>query len=250
MKLVVWNVRGASKNDFIPYAWDIISNHKPSIFIILETKNNEDRANMVAKSLGFDKFIVVPAEGRRGGIWMFYNPNIVSLITHTEKTPSYFHALFKLNPNQPEVLITGIYAPSTSSKRHELWRELRNSLPPPSTPWLVLGDLNEVTNQTEKSGGRAFSGSQCADLHLLADAASLVDLGYHGNPYTWTNAHEGMDLIRERLDRALANPPWLNTFPNTQVLHLPKAYSDHCPVLVSVFNDKLPGPFPFRCKEI
>ncbi|XP_021861101.2 uncharacterized protein [Spinacia oleracea] len=215
MKLVVWNVRGASKNDFIPYSWDIISNHKPSIFIILESKNDEDRAQSVAKFLGFDKVIVVPAEGRRGGVWMFYNPNIVSLITHHEKTPSYFHALFKLNPNQPEVLIAGIYAPSTSTKRHELWHELQASLPPPSTPWLVLGDLNEVTNQAEKSGGRAFRSSQCSQLHLLADAASLVDLGYNGNPFTWSNAREGLELIRERLDKALSNPSWLNTYPNT-----------------------------------
>lgn len=130
MNLVIWNVRGDSKNDFIPYAWDIISNHKPSIFIILETKNNEDRANAVGKYLGFDKCLVVPADGRRGGVWCFYNPDVVSLILHTEKTPNYFHALFKLNPSQPEILITGVYAPSTSSKRHELWNELKSSLPP------------------------------------------------------------------------------------------------------------------------
>lgn len=92
-----------------------------------------------------------------------------------------------------------------------------------------------------------FVGSQCADLNVLADAAFLVDLGFQGNPFTKINAREGMGII---LDKALANPSWLNTYPNTQVLHLPKTYSDHCPLLINVFSDKLFGPFPFCCKEL
>lgn len=84
---------------------------------------------------------------------------------------------------------------------------------------------------------------------MVADTIALVDVGFQGSPYTWTNAIDGIDLIKERLDRALANPSKLNTYPNTQVLHLPRTYSDHCPLLISLFNDKLPSPFPFRCKE-
>uniref|UniRef100_A0A803N1W5 Uncharacterized protein n=1 Tax=Chenopodium quinoa TaxID=63459 RepID=A0A803N1W5_CHEQI len=114
MKIVMWNVRGATRNEFIPPAWDVIMTHKPSVFILLETKSDGCRAAEVSKLLGFD------------------------------------HSKF-INPNG-----------------------------------------------------------------LRADAACLVDLGFSGNPFTWHNAREGDDLIRERLDRALGNPSWLNTYPNSQ----------------------------------
>uniref|UniRef100_A0A803LFT2 RNase H type-1 domain-containing protein n=1 Tax=Chenopodium quinoa TaxID=63459 RepID=A0A803LFT2_CHEQI len=95
---------------------------------------------------------------------------------------------------------------------------MRDDLPPDDTPWLVLGDLNEVMFPNEKMGGCSFCQSQANDLRMLVDAACLVDLGFNGNPYTWHNAREGCANIRERLDRALANPIWLNTFLNTQAL--------------------------------
>lgn len=177
--------------------------------------------------MGFDEVLMVQPEGRRGGIWAFYNPNMASLIVHNEKTPHYSHALLKINPNLSEVLITGVYAPSTSAKRHELWPEIKSSLPPSDTPWLVLGDLNVVTTQIEKLGGGRFNSNQWEDMKMLGDTATLVDMGFQGNPYTWSNSREGFGLIRERLDHALANPTWMNTFPNTQVLHLPKTYSGH-----------------------
>ncbi|XP_021770376.1 uncharacterized protein LOC110734517 isoform X2 [Chenopodium quinoa] len=104
---------------------------------------------------------------------------------------------------------------------------MRDDLPPDDTPWLVLGDLNEVMFPNEKMGGCSFCQSQANDLRMLVDAACLVDLGFNGNPYTWHNAREGCANIRERLDRALANPIWLNTFLNTQhaeLGHLPKGY--------------------------
>ncbi|XP_021765748.1 uncharacterized protein LOC110730268 isoform X1 [Chenopodium quinoa] len=216
MKVVLWNVRGATRNDFIPHAWDIIATHKPSIFIILEAKSNGVRALEVSRMLGFDGLRFIEPNGSRGGIWLMFNAG-VELILYNPKSINFFHALFKFKPHNTEVLLTGIHAPSNPSERHRMWNNLKNDLPPDDTPWLVLGDLNEVTSPTEKMGGRNFRMSQCQDLNMLADAACLVDLGFNGNPYTWHNAREGAAIIRERLDRAMANPSWLNNFPNTQV---------------------------------
>lgn len=62
-----------------------------------------------------------------------------------------------------------------------------------------------------------------------------MDMGFSGNQFTWTNAREDMALIQERLDRTLFNASWLETLPQTQVTHLPRSYSNHCP----------PSYFPF-----
>lgn len=82
------------------------------------------------------------------------------------------------------------------------------------------------------------------------DAAGLVDIGYSGCPFTWTNARDDLDMIKERLDRALVNARLLETFPHTKVLHLPRTHSDHSPLIISLYDDVMQGPFPFRCKEV
>lgn len=81
-----------------------------------------------------------------------------------------------------------MHAPSSPGPRHQFWREVKDNLPLPDTPWLVVGDMNEVTSQAEKMGGRPFRAGQCQDLNNFTDAAGLVDVGYNGCPYTWTNS--------------------------------------------------------------
>nr|XP_021842389.1 uncharacterized protein LOC110782531 [Spinacia oleracea] len=248
MKVCVWNVRGASRDGFIPTAWNIIESQHPSIFILLETKSDDYRAKEVMMQLHFTQFKVISPTDKRGGIWLFWK-NSIDLVLFSEDV-NQFHVLFHFENVRPEVLITGLHAPSVPGPRHALWRNMADNLPPPDTPWLMVGDMNEVTSQSEKMGGRPFRSGKCKDLRNFMDAAGLVDLGYHGNPYTWTNARDGAGLIRERLDRALANSPWLDIFPHTQVHHLPRTHSDHCPIIVSLHHDVVEGPFPFRCKEV
>jgi hypothetical protein len=33
----------------------------------------------------------------------------------------------------------------------------------------------------------------------------MIDLGFGGNPFTWSNHKQGYSLIKERLDRSIAN---------------------------------------------
>lgn len=122
-------------------------------------------------------------------------------------------------------------------------------MPPSYTPWMVVGDLNEVTNQGEKSGGCSFHSSQYACPLNFMDLAGISDLGFNGNPYIWTNAGEGVELIQERLDRALASSRWLDILSQTQVTHLPFTHSDHFPLLMSLHDNNSGGPYPFRGKE-
>lgn len=67
-----------------------------------------------------------------------------------------------------------------------------------------------------------------------------------GSFFTWLNNREGGNFIRERLDRAISNCSWKNSFPNGHCKVLQAIGSDHCPLLVRKdSNDKL-APFLFR----
>ncbi|XP_056687673.1 uncharacterized protein [Spinacia oleracea] len=248
MKICVWNVRGATRDGFLPHAWEIIDSQHPAILVLLETKCGEDRAKEVMQQLRFDAFKAIPSTGKRGGIWIFWK-KVVDLVMYTAEV-NQFHALFHFQNVSSEVLVTGMHASTLPRIRHENWRNLQDNLPPSQTPWMVMGDFNEVISQADKMGGRAFRPSQCQDLQSFINAAGLVDVGFNGNPYTWTNSRDGADMIKERLDRALFNASWLEQFPHTKVSHLPRTYSDHAPLIISLDNPRIAGPFPFRCKEV
>ncbi|KAL2928959.1 hypothetical protein RDABS01_034370 [Bienertia sinuspersici] len=121
----------------------------------------------------------------------------VDIVLFNDGNTDFFHTLSHLSPDQPEVLLTAMHDPNTHSSRARFWRGMQDNLPPSATPWLVMGDMNEVTNQNEKVGGRTFRHAQCSDFNNLMDNAGLVDLGFHGNQFTWSNAREGFALIRK-----------------------------------------------------
>ncbi|GKV50604.1 hypothetical protein SLEP1_g57307 [Rubroshorea leprosula] len=57
-------------------------------------------------------------------------------------------------------------------------------------------------------------------------------------------------LIRERLDRAWANPDWKLIFPESAVFHLPRTHSDHCPILLDLNPiQSRHGSRPFRLEK-
>ena len=60
----------------------------------------------------------------------------------------------------------------------------------------------------------------------------MLDLGFAGPKYTWTNCRPISSMILERINRCFANPVWRILFPEALVTHLPRTFSDHCPVLI------------------
>ncbi|KAG8379884.1 hypothetical protein BUALT_Bualt07G0135700 [Buddleja alternifolia] len=77
------------------------------------------------------------------------------------------------------------------------------------------------------------------------DESGLVDMGFEGNPFTWSNKKGGLANVQLRLDRCIANTSWINLFPQAFVSHLPAINSDHSPILLHTDSHQLGGPKPF-----
>ncbi|XP_026416986.1 uncharacterized protein LOC113312448 [Papaver somniferum] len=60
---------------------------------------------------------------------------------------------------------------------------------------------------------------------------ALIDLGYTGPAFNWSNGAIVEKPIFERLDRAVCNTDLFFIFPDNGLLHIPKISSDHYPIL-------------------
>ncbi|KAL2940033.1 hypothetical protein RDABS01_001415, partial [Bienertia sinuspersici] len=108
-------------------------------------------------------------------------------------------------------------------------------------PWLIGGDFNLMVESTEKKGGGVFDVNEADILRSAVQACDLVDMGFVGYEFTWSNNIGGEGNIQERLDRFLANGLWKAMYPGSFVTHLTKRRSDHLPLLMSVA-----GPMNYR----
>lgn len=74
---------------------------------------------------------------------------------------------------------------------------------------------------------------RCRNFVHWIERNGLIDLMYSGPNHTWARGDTKETYKVARLDRFLCNEDWRLRFEEGAVNHLPKNYSDHCPIIVS-----------------
>ncbi|CAL9009767.1 unnamed protein product, partial [Prunus brigantina] len=231
--------RGASSTKFKVNMMELIKTHSIDILFVCEPRIGGDKALKMVKSLGFSDFEVVDPIGFSGGMWLLWNANKVNveiLGTSDQSISAYVSW-----SGQSPWILTGIYANPCSTKRANLWEYLNFVASCHQMPWLIAGDFNDMLKTNEKMGG--------TPLHRLRgfkkwfDENNMIDLGYSGPKFTWTN-----NRVFERIDRAVCNMQWRQHFAEAFVQHLPRTKSDHCPIRICLKSRVVscPNRRPFR----
>lgn len=104
--------------------------------------------------------------------------------------------------------LTGFYGHPNRACRKDSWRLLEFLKDFTPSSWLCVGDFNEITNQSKKSGGDPRCETQMASFRSVLEDYNLNDLGFKGSKFTWTNCREADQFTKVRLDHAVANPAW------------------------------------------
>ena len=73
-------------------------------------------------------------------------------------------------------------------------------------PWIMASDFNEPLIEEDKYGGRGVHVNRSLAFKDCLDYCNMVDMGFSGLRYTWTNKREINNLILERIDRFFMNP--------------------------------------------
>lgn len=223
----------------------LINKHKPDIIFLSETKTKSYNIKKHFKiSKNYDHFFVEP-NNKSGGLAMFWTHTLNLKILYSDN--NMIHTGIYNSNNNLEYNITGFYGSPYHNNKLKPWKILNNLKTQDEIPRIVIGDLNVILDAQEKEGGKSISNSNTHKIQSYINKLNLTDMGFKGHPYTWNNRQFGENFIQERLDRALANLPWLQNFKLSCVTHLETVGSDHLPILLADtdFSGNKPKPFKF-----
>ncbi|XP_074304872.1 uncharacterized protein LOC141639712 [Silene latifolia] len=247
MTIFCWNCRGFGEADdpTIPYLHQSVLKHHPLILFLQETHTSVDIAAMKTHHLGFPNYFGVDSNGRSGGLLLYWGRFVDIQVIGS--CPRFVFCKMGIDVNQgvfSDMYIMFLYGDPVFQYRSGLWDRISNEISGFS-PFLVIGDFNQVDLHSDKFGGSLTIRGQ-ADFIEWKLKNNLVDIPFFGPRFTWTNGQLDESCIMERLDRAYATQDWLDLFPSTSVLHLPILVSDHSPIMLRFLPQPRSRKRPYR----
>lgn len=160
----------------------------------------------LVSSPGFDPSEIVPSVGTSGGLALMWNDTVTFniIISNT----NLINCMVCDDACFPDWLFTFIYGPPVPGMRPAFWDQLTTIGDSFNGAWSLIGDFNTLLSQADKQGGRAVSNSSVGGFQHFINTFGLLDLGFTGHPFTWSNRRSGDSHIQERLDRGFANTQW------------------------------------------
>ena len=104
---------------------------------------------------------------------------------------------------------------------------------------LLKGDFYEIIYLLvgeDKFGGRTMNINRALRFQECLDTCKMIDIGFSGAHYTWSNNRPLMQFVQERIDYVFINAEWNVHFPEACVKHLERGHLDH--YLVKLYWDR------------
>ncbi|CAM8929085.1 unnamed protein product [Rhodiola kirilowii] len=227
MSCLSWNCRGLGGAATVRSLANLVRIYNPSMVGVMETKADTKRMEYVQKHLGFKFGLSVERRGKSGGLALWWKDSINVVV----QSYSDYHIDAIVEEETP-FRVTLFYGHPVTNRRAETWNLLRTLRGALDLPWLVFGDFNEVLFGWEVKGRCVRGEWQMKSFRSVIQECGLIDLGFRGSNFTFSNRRKGLFETKARLDRAFANCSWRNLFPNAEVVHEISGMSDHRPIVI------------------
>ncbi|KAK4733456.1 hypothetical protein R3W88_007717 [Solanum pinnatisectum] len=225
-KAIFWNIISVRTQKAFERLVDLHKTHQYSYIALLEPFQSPSELEMYRRKLGLPN----ARTNSSVKIWVFWED--VWVKTGSTDTCQQITMQYQLRGTEDKFTVIIVYARCSALERLELWKDLENIAEHTKDPWLVGGDFNTITGESEKLGGLPVTHQETADFVSCASACSLNELKFVGSSYTWWNGRIENDCIFKRLDRVFGNNEFLQVLPNSEVHHLIRQGSDHTPLHV------------------
>ncbi|XP_024155779.1 uncharacterized protein LOC112163738 [Rosa chinensis] len=232
-KILVWNCRGLNNTETQNALVSLVRQRNLGIIFLSETLASPDLLSDVRRNLGFDGVICSPCSDDCRGFGLFWRNEVPVRLRNysTNHIDVEVGAIGSVGAFR----FTGVYGVAIAADRMITWNLLRTLAAQVNMPWIVAGDFNEILYLDDKTGGPPRNVVQMNRFRQALVDCELMDMGFVGSRYTWSNR-----FTKERLDRACQNVQWRTLYPFSRVITLPLSLSDYCPLLVEVLPEPLP----------
>ncbi|XP_019167807.1 PREDICTED: uncharacterized protein LOC109163512 [Ipomoea nil] len=229
MSLISWNCRGLGNQTAIRVLADLVRTERPSVIFLIETFVDKHRIEEIRVQLGFDCPFTVDAVGHSGGLALLWSKTVeLKVVSYSS---NYVDMEVRMDVGSPCWRFTGYYGYPERHRRKEAWQLLRSLSARSTLPWLVMGDYNDLLDQSEKLGRAPHPGWLINRFREAVADCGLQDIPFGGHQFTWVKSRGTSRMIQEKLDRILASESWLDLFEGARAQSLPTLYSDHLPLV-------------------
>lgn len=245
-----WNIRGLNgRNKQREVSRWIISGHY-LIGGLLETRVRQPNLSQVMNSTlpGWKYEANYSQDALNGRIVVVWRP-FLSVVNFFKSDQLVLYGVHNPATNK-SFTVAFAYGRHTEVDRRPLWDCIRNlaaSRILSESPWLVLGDFNQVLNTQELYSLIYYSPSiqGMLEFQTCLEDSALFDLPYRGCLLTWAN-RQPTNPIARKLDRALCNEPWLEAYPLSLAEFQAPGPSDHSPCQISLDSSIQHRKTPFK----
>lgn len=129
---------------------------------------------------------------------------------------------------------TFVYGEPRREHRIEFWDFLRFMHAQWNGLSIYCADFNEPICHDKHMCFRDRSDSQMTMFRDCLDDCGLIDLGFLGPKFTWTNKQDADSNVKVRLDRAVTNGEFSRLFEDYHVENIITTTSDHYAISISL----------------
>lgn len=172
---------------------------------------------------------------RVGGLCLFWKePKLIKVMSFSD---NHIGGNCQLDDNDNPWFFSGFYGFPEKHLKKDTWNLVQEVNRELAGRFVCFGDFNVILQDGEKVGGNRRSVGQYAWGRHTLDSCNFHDLGFSGYKFTWSNGRRGRENIQCRLDGGFGNRSFLEAFPFSKVIHLPKFGLDHAVLRILVEKD-------------
>ncbi|CAL9225059.1 unnamed protein product [Arabidopsis halleri] len=221
-----WNCQGIGGDLTVPRLREIRSDFSPNILFLMETKNQDEVVLKLLQSMGFVSHFTVPPLGLSGGLVLFWKDDVVVEVLSSSQ--NFIDTKIKFQ--NISSFLTFVYGAPNVEDRQKIWNEISSLGDSRDEAWLLMGDFNEIMDNSEKVGGPTRAEGTFIPFRSFVSQNGLWEVNHSGNSMSWRGQRH-THFILSRLDRVLANTSWLESYPSGRCKYLRFEGSNHRPLI-------------------